>query len=66
MLKTVVLHNIFVETVIYFIFQDSQMNRISKEPHLFEIEIFGQIINVFTVTFDKFYASLLNKNINFV
>ncbi len=27
MLKTVVLHNIFVETVIHFIFQDSQMNR---------------------------------------
>ncbi len=27
MLKTVVLHNIFVEIVIHFIFQDSQMNR---------------------------------------
>ncbi len=27
MLKTVVLHNIFVETVMHFIFQDSQMNR---------------------------------------
>ncbi len=27
MLKTVVLHNIFMETVTHFIFQDSQMNR---------------------------------------
>jgi len=27
MLKTVVLHNIFVEIVMHFIFQDSQMNR---------------------------------------
>uniref|UniRef100_A0A8C1KYC9 Chloride channel, voltage-sensitive 2b n=1 Tax=Cyprinus carpio TaxID=7962 RepID=A0A8C1KYC9_CYPCA len=31
----VVLHNIFVESVIHFIFQDSQMNRSSKEQHLF-------------------------------
>ncbi len=30
MLKTVVLLNIFVETVIYFISQDSQMNRVQK------------------------------------
>ncbi len=61
MLKTVVLHNIFVETVMYFIFLDSQMNR----QHLFEIEIFCNIINVFTVTFDQFNASLMNKSINF-
>ncbi len=40
MLKTVVLHNIFVE--IYFMFQD-----------LFETEIFFKIINVFTVTFHQ-------------
>ncbi len=35
----------------------------SKEQHLFEIEIFCGI-NVCTVTFDQFNASLLNKSIN--
>ncbi len=35
----------------------------SKEQHLFEIEIFCNIISVFTVTFDQFNASLLNKSI---
>ncbi len=33
-LNTVVLHNIFVETVIYFIFQDSQINRKFKRTNL--------------------------------
>ncbi len=36
----------------------------SKEQHLFETEIFCNIINVFTVTFDQFNASLMNKSIN--
>ncbi len=31
-----------------------------KEQHLFESEIFCNIINAFTVTFDQFNASLLN------
>ncbi len=35
----------------------------SKEQHLFEIEIFCSIINVFTVTFDQFNAFFLNKHI---
>ncbi len=35
------------------------MNR--KEQHLFETEIFYNFINVFTVTFKQFNASLLNK-----
>ncbi len=35
----------------------------SKELHLLEIEIIFNIINVFTVTFDPFDESLLNKNI---
>ncbi len=61
MLKTVVLPNIFVETVIHFIFQDSQMNRKFKRTALFEIEIFSNIRNLFTVTFDQFNASLMNK-----
>ncbi len=45
--------NIFVET-----FQDSLMNR--KKQCSFEIVIFR---NVFTVTFDPFNASLMNKYI---
>jgi len=36
-----------------------------KERDLFEIEIFCNIIHIFTVTFDQFNASLLNKSINF-
>ncbi len=57
MLKTVVLMNIAVEK---FIFQDSHMNRKFKS---FEIEIFCNIINVFTFTFDQFNASLMDKNV---
>ncbi len=37
------------------------MNRKFKEYHLFEVEMVCNIINVFTVTFDQFNASLLNK-----
>ncbi len=33
----------------------------SKEHNLFEIEIFCNIINIFTATFDQLNASLLNK-----
>ncbi len=36
----------------------------SKEQHLFEIEIFCNIINIFTITFDQFNMSLMNKSIN--
>ncbi len=36
----------------------------SKEQHLLEIEIFCNIINVFTVTFDQLNASFLNKRFN--
>jgi len=35
-----------------------------KQHNLFEIEIIRNIINVFTVTFDQFNASLLNKSIS--
>jgi len=37
----------------------------SKEQHLFETEIFCNIINVFTVTFDQFNAFLQNEIIIF-
>ncbi len=33
--------------------------------YFFKIEIFWNIVNVFTVTFDQFNASLMNKSINF-
>jgi len=44
LLKTVVLLNIFVETIILF----SEF-----EQHLLEIEAFCNILNVFTVTFNQ-------------
>jgi len=36
----------------------------NRKKILFNKEIFCNIINVFTVTFDKFNESLLNKGIN--
>ncbi len=33
--------------------------KLKKEQHLFEIEIFCKIINVFTVTFDQLNVSLI-------
>ncbi len=48
---------IFVETI--HIFWDSLKNRKLNEHHLYEI--YCNIINVFTVTFDQFNESLLNK-----
>ncbi len=37
----------------------------SKEQHLFEMEIFCNILNVFTVTFDQLNECFLNKSIYF-
>ncbi len=36
----------------------------SNKKHLFEIENFGNIINVFIVTYDQFDIFLMNKTIN--
>ncbi len=49
-------------------FMDSFTNIGLKEPHLFEIELFCKIRNVFTDTFDTdtLNATLLNKIINFL
>ncbi len=63
MLKTVVLHNISVDTVMHFIITDEQKSL--KEQHLFETKIICDIINVFTVTFDQFNMFLMNKSIAF-
>ncbi len=56
-LKTVVLLNIFVKTVIFF--KDSLINR--------NIKIIAGILfmQVFIITFDQFNASMLDKSINF-
>ncbi len=51
--------NIFVENMMHF------LGFSSKEEHLFEIELFCNIIKVFTATFNQFNASLMNKSINF-
>ncbi len=36
----------------------------SLKKYLLEIDIFCKIVNVFTVTFDPFNVSLVNKSIN--
>ncbi len=41
------------------------MHRKSKRSAFLEIEIFCNIINVFTITVDEFNASFLNKSIAF-
>jgi len=59
-LKTVILLNVFLQTIFFiFYFFDGK-----KQP-LFEIEIFVNIIKVFTVTFDQFNAYLLNQLISY-
>ncbi len=42
------------------------MNKKFSEWHLFEMEIFCNIINVFTGSFDEFNATLSNKSNNFI
>ncbi len=54
--------NILVETVIDFSFQVF-LNGQFKIINLFEIKIFYNIVNIFTVTFDQFNMSLLSKSI---
>ncbi len=52
--KKIKLLHIFVETLIYAGFWRIER---SKELHIFEMEIFCNIINVFALTFDQFNAS---------
>ncbi len=63
MFKAVVLLNICVETMIDLLFNVVWWIERLKEQYLFETEIFYNIIHLFTVTFDQFNASLLNKTI---
>ncbi len=64
MLKTVVMHSIFVKTMIHLSRNLWQIEGL-KEQHLFEMEIFYNILSVFTVMFIQFNVSVLNKCINF-
>ncbi len=64
MLKTIVLLNVNVESVVQFFFFQNLLNGKWKKQHLFEIEIFSYSVKVFTVTFDHFNASLINKGVN--
>ncbi len=57
MLKTIVLLNIFTDTMTHFFFFDEK----PKHQPLFETNFI-----FFTVTFDKLNASLLKKSINFL
>ncbi len=65
MLKTVVMHSIFVKTMIHLSRILWQIEGL-KEQHLFEMEIFYNIVSVFTVMFIQFNVSVLNKCINFL
>jgi len=56
MFKTLLLNIFLWKTIILFF-----INRKVKVHHLFEIEVFCNIIHVLTVTFDTFNASLLKK-----
>ncbi len=54
--------NIFIESVIHLVFQDSLINN-SKEQNLFEIESFCNTAKVLTVPLNQINSSLLNKYI---
>ncbi len=54
--------NSFTETEILYFFVFFNKKESSKQ-HLFDIEIFCNFENVFTITFDQFIGSLLNKSI---
>jgi len=60
MLKTIVLLNIFVQTVIHFN-QDSLKKKTKKNAFIW---FFCNNFKVFTYTVDQINALLLNKNIN--
>ncbi len=60
MLKTVVLIDIFVETLLRLIFQNSLINSKLKRT------AFVCNISVFSVAYDQFNASLLTKSSNFL
>ncbi len=58
MLKIVVRINIFVKMSGFF-------DEYNVQKYCLKLDLFCDIINVFTVTFDHFNASLANTNINY-
>jgi len=64
MLKATVLFNIFVEILIQKM--DYLMNMKFKRTVFIVTNFFCNYLKIYTVTFDQFNASLLNKNINFL
>jgi len=56
--------DLFVQTMFSIEFLDER--KVKKEQHLFEKEIFCKIMNIFTVPFDQFITSLLNKSTDFL
>ncbi len=56
MLKTVVLHNILWKLWCILFFRIHRLIESSKEQHLCEIDIFCNVINVFTVTLPLFFT----------
>ncbi len=61
MVKTVVQFHIFEETTIYLFSQFFD----KKEQRLFPLEMFCNVTNVFTETFDQSNASLPKKRLSF-
>ncbi len=65
MLKIVVLLHILVETVIIVLFSGLINElKVQKNSSYLKYKSNNIIINVFTVTFEQFNASLLNKSIH--
>ncbi len=58
--------NIFVEIVIQYIVFKGYFDGGLNKQHLCETDIFFNVINLCTVTFDHFNASLIYKIINFI
>jgi len=59
-LPSIFLESFFSLSMIFFI-RNNEECACLKEQHLFETEIFCNIINVFTVILDQFNASLPKK-----
>ncbi len=53
--------------LMHFLYSFKFYKEYSSKPflHLFEVEIFSNILNVFTISFDKCNALSLNKSITF-
>ncbi len=62
-MKTAVLLNISVEIMLFFLLRLFDEWKIQKNSICLKYKSFVNIIHFFTITFDQFNASLLNKSI---